>query len=271
VCGLEVTQRAFFDLVSARGELEDVLEARGMKPRDVAGLVRGDARASAAERVGVYADMYHLRLRDSLAEDFERLAALLGAEAFDHLVAQYLEAHPPRSPYLAELGGDLPRFVRARRLGRERPWLGDLADLEWARTRVFDAADEPALALADLAALAPEAFDRLALRLVPASVVLDVAFDVADTWERLGAADADPVPAAAAVPRRILVWRRDDVVLHQTLTAEQAELLSIVGASGVTFGELCGRLGEGRSPEAAARAVWEALAPIIGAGALAAP
>src|SRR5438552_11615450 len=52
-------------------------------------LVVSDARASAHERVQVYAYMYRARIAEALESQFPRLARLLGADAFAALAFAY--------------------------------------------------------------------------------------------------------------------------------------------------------------------------------------
>ena len=70
----------------------------GVEP--VAGFLRGDAKASPGERLGVYANAYFARLHDCLAEDFPATARALGPDAFHDLVKTYLMVHPPDRPWL---------------------------------------------------------------------------------------------------------------------------------------------------------------------------
>jgi hypothetical protein len=64
------------------------------------------------ERLELYHRQYWYRLLDSLAEDFPALKALLGKEAFWHLIEAYLESAPPSSFTLRHLGSGLADFVR---------------------------------------------------------------------------------------------------------------------------------------------------------------
>jgi hypothetical protein len=71
---LRGAQSLFWRLVSAP---EGVAKALGSE--DLSFLVHPDLRLGAVERLDIYADMYFYRLRDSLAEDFPKVAARIGA------------------------------------------------------------------------------------------------------------------------------------------------------------------------------------------------
>ena len=111
-------------------------------------LVVGDERASAEHRVGVYAYMYRLRMAEALESQFPRLAKLLGPDDFANLSAAYVHDEPSRHPSLRYLGQRLPGWMAAG--GAASPIHVGLAQLEWARTDVFDLADESTLTLGAL-------------------------------------------------------------------------------------------------------------------------
>jgi hypothetical protein len=132
----------------------------GVEP--VAGLLRGDANASSAERLGVYANAYFARLHDCLAEDFGATARALGSDAFHDLVKTYLMIHPPQRPSLHHAGTHLAEHLAtppfAAIFARRCSYAADLARLEWAIARAFTAPDAPVLERAALAAVAPDEF-----------------------------------------------------------------------------------------------------------------
>src|SRR5262245_52698034 len=59
---------------------------------------------TSAERVGVYAEMYFLRLVEVLVDEFPGLVALLGREEAERLFRDYVCAHPSRHFSLNRLG-----------------------------------------------------------------------------------------------------------------------------------------------------------------------
>ena len=215
----------------------------------------GDARADVRERLGVYRHAYLARLVEVLADDYPALKRALGDARFDALAAAYVRALPSRSPSLRDLGARLPGFVAAHEAAAElragAPWAADLARLELAVTDAFDAEDALPLARSDLAAVAPEQWGELALSLMPGARLLALAWPV----RALRAAhDAEqPLVLEALAPRaeRVLVWRKDERVLHREVDASEAELLARVVA-GACFGELCALAAEGCGDESGA-------------------
>jgi hypothetical protein len=242
-------QRRFLALVTAPGGVNNALEAMNSTPDDLAGLVVTDDKLDQVGRVGIYADMYLERLIDVVRDDFRKLSAVLGEEAFADLVRDFLAAVPPDGFSLRDLGGPLPAYLAGHALSAARPWLPDLARLEWSRADLFDLPDCDTLAFDQLRGLAPERFAELELALVPAHRQCTVAFAVDDLWRQLERGQP-PTPVGPA-PGHLLVWRQRGDVLHRRSDAVEAELLPLLG-EGTTFGLVCERLGRGRSVEEAA-------------------
>jgi len=224
-------------------------------------LVVSDARASADERVQVYAYMYRARLAEALASQFPRLARLLGAEAFAELTFAYVTDHPSRNPSLRLIGAALPEWLEQRRGAA----LSDLARLEWARSDVFDAADEPVLTVDALRAWPLDAFMRLPIKLTQAHRIVTVDFAIAACWEEIGAVADGGEPAdegddsgacahehagplgiqiasaAQAAGESLLVWRQGAAVYHRVLADDERAVLELA-AAGTTFGAICDAL-----------------------------
>jgi len=169
----------------------------------------GTPGLSAAARLRVYADMYLVRLLDTLADYFPELASKLGREAFDDLARGYLRVHPPTSTTLRDLGRALPGFLA----GTEH---AALAELEWTRIDLFDGPDGAPLGLEDFQALDPEALAELQLALNPTARILG---------------------------DDLLVYRQGFHVHDRRLDADEARALAAV-ARGTTVGGMCELIGD---------------------------
>ena len=247
---LAALQRAFHDACTGATPLASA-----------APLVREDG-VDPVRRLRVYAHAYWARIAGALGEDFPKLRAHLGAEAFDALVVPYLRAHPTRHQSLREAGLHLARFLD----DEGRPGPADLARLERARTEVFDGLDAArgAMSRDDAAALAPEEFPRLPIRLVPASALVELSTNADELWDAIEAGRPPPAPAAGS--RAVLVWRRELLVIHRTLDPDEAAALRRVRGGG-TFGDVCEVLAGGGAAGGVERAL-ELLLRWLDAGAL---
>jgi hypothetical protein len=247
-------QRRFFELVTGPEGVAKELARRGVPERELAAIIAGDARATAVERLDVYANMYFFRILDVLRADYPKLAATLGDDAFHDLATDYLQAHPSRHPSLRHVGAALPGFVAGHAIATQRPWVAELAALEWARVDVFDRADADLLAREALAGLPPEAFAGLALAPVPAVALVPAAFGVEDTWRAIEAGGAATAPARAPDGHALVVWRRGVAVQHRAVDAAERRALERLLA-GTTFGALCADLGAATGSDEASAAL----------------
>jgi hypothetical protein len=119
--------------------------------------------------------------------------------------------------------------------------VAELAHLDWVLRRAFDAADAPTLGLAELATIAPEAWDALVLRAQPSCSLVRMQFNTLALWHALDQ-DQDVPPAqrlAQAVD--VLVWRVGDQPHFRSLAPPEAVAVKAL-LQGQTFGALCALL-----------------------------
>jgi hypothetical protein len=209
-------------------------------------LVRGDGTLGPAERLAIYADMYQARLLDVLREDFPRALAVLGEEAFADLTRRYLTRHPSTHPSVRHVGRHFADHLATEML--PRPYLADLARLEWARVQVFDAPDPEPLRLSDLEALAPAEWPALRLRPIAACRIVDAGWPVHTIWA--AAADLDLEPA----PTTIRVWREGWSVSHAAMAPAEVRAFRAI-ERGEPFAQVCAAIEWEDEPQAAAHAV----------------
>jgi len=238
---------------------------------ETASLIRGDARASAEERLAIYSFMYGARLVEALESQFPRLARLLGADAFADLTTDYVADRPSRHPSLRELGRALPDWLTARR--GDEPALASLAALEWTRADVYDLADEPAMSLDAPRAFPPERFGELPLKLIAAHRFVAVDRGTEALWDDLAPSSAEasamlPVSPKAGPGETLLVWRQEIAVYHRAVDSEERAALALVSA-GSRFGTMCDVLSAAHDDEAAAARAFAWLSTWISDGLLA--
>jgi hypothetical protein len=265
---LRALQEAFWGLLRAPSGVAHALES-GSSHAWLAQHVVTDLHASAVARLALYADMYFFRLRDNLALDFPRLHAVLGEVQFHNLVTAYLWAHPSSEPSVRHVGQHLPAFLGEHALSCERPWLRDLAALEWARIDVYDRADHVSLSVVDLQRESAQGCITLWLRWVDAHQLLRVSHAVQTLWRAL----AQETPYCAPEPgsQALMVWRASDLTVHhRALEAVELQLAPRL-AEGVSFIDLCQLLTTERSDEHAAQLAVQLVSSWTRAGLLQGP
>lgn len=161
----------------------------------LAGPADRAARGLAAYRNNVIGNWVN-----ALRASYPVLVRLVGDAFFNAAARRYAVAGRSVSGNLNDYGADFPAWLATYPLAAELPYLADVGRLEWAVQLAYQAADEPHLDPAELAALGGLAPDQLAtLRLHVAAAVQLVAspFPVADIWQ---AHQQEPVPAVPFPP-----------------------------------------------------------------------
>lgn len=210
-------------------------------------IIASTGRLSPVERLEIYREQYWLRHTSSLIEDYPGLSSLLGQAAWEPLVEAYLDAHPPTSFSLRDLGLALPELVETRSNLPHHALCCDMARLERAYLEVFDAPDVPPLDPAQLSKIPEHAWPEARIELHPAARVLAVSYPVADLRRALRAGHALVVPARA--PGHLLIFRRDLQLFHESLATFEGTLLAAL-ARGEQLVPACEAL-QAAYPEAA--------------------
>jgi hypothetical protein len=210
--------------------------------------------------------MYFFRLRDVLAEDFERTAGVLGEARWHNLVTDYLLAHPPSRWSLRWAGEALPEFLGGHAYGAERPWLADVAALERARNEAFQTRDADPLHAESLVDVHPESWPTLTFGAVPGTALTSSRWNLAGWW---GSGGTEP-PAEAPGGQVLLVWRdAEDDARHDVLEADAAVAARRLFA-GAPFADVCEAFAPDGASEAeaeeAGRKAVELLLRLVGCG-----
>jgi Putative DNA-binding domain len=98
-------------------------------------------RLSGLARLEVYNRQYWFRLITIMQEEFPCTLHVIGLDDFNRFVIRFLDAHPPTSPYLADMDATFPAFLCRgyRRANREQ--VLEAAAYDKALSRALDASD----------------------------------------------------------------------------------------------------------------------------------
>ena len=265
------------------------------------GRITGTAKVSAETRLAVYYDAYRLRLLEALASNYPVLRAWIGEEEFENIGIAYVAAHPSRHFSIRWFGHLLPEFLAATPPWSDKPYIVEMAALEWALSEAFDAEDGTVIGIEDMAAIPAPAWPDMRLQFHPSAQRLDPRWNVPIIWKAInrnldveknaascrGETSATPsagkeqredAPAVADVPAPVeheypqawLIWRQDLTVRFRTLDAAESRVVAL-SRYGSTFGQLCDALcAEADEAEAATRAAaclrdWVASGLIVAA------
>ena len=192
-------------------------------------LVLSSRTLSPIERVGIYHDMYLLRMHDCLAGDYEALRHFLGDEGFVDLVRNYVEQYPSRSYSLNRLGDHLPEFLETAVGIKRRGFSVDLARLERAVARVFDAPEVAPLSESALAAIPEDAWEGVRLSPVPGFELLGFRYPV-NAYLQTVRDDNHDHPKPRIRNSWTAVYRHDYSVWRLDLTHPEHDLLRDVSS-----------------------------------------
>lgn len=246
------------DLIEVQALLTEALRRTSPIPEDAAlaarcaRFVAGNDRVSPAEQVDIYRRQFWLRHEDALREDYPGLLHVIGEDTWDELLRDYLEAHPPSSPTLRDLGHAMATFVaRYPRLPEDRADLArDMARYERAFVDVFDGADPAPLPSARLAALRPQDWERARIVLSPLVQRMRLGYPVHLLRKAVRGGESPPLPDPA--PIHLALFRRDLVVSFEELDDDQHALLAALDR-GASLVEACAEVADGKPVEATER------------------
>jgi len=219
--------------------------------RDEAGigkLIVGDQTVSLEQRVNVYRDGYRLRLIEVLTGDFPGLLHLLGSDDFDTLCRDYIDAHPSTHFNIRWFGGGLPAFLLSSSQWSKRPAVAEMAALEWTLTLAFDAVDESIATMADAAALTPEQWPGMKLRMAAAIQRRQFVDNVGAIRRAIDREEMPPAVETFDAHRQWVVWRLDRGVYQRQMDTDEAAAFD-GAAGGASFAEICALLCEWHAEE----------------------
>jgi hypothetical protein len=191
---------------------------------------------SSLDRLEVYRRAYHGRLVECLADDYPALQASLGDPAFERIARAYIARYPSTSPNLNAYGGRMAEFCESEApLERPavRPFLTDLASLEWAIVEVIHAPGAEPLTLAGLSDVPIEQWADARLATTPAFRLLRFRYPVNLHFQAFREGRRPAVPEAAA--SAAAVYRNTRTIWRMDLTDPMFDLLGAL-ASGDTLG-----------------------------------
>jgi hypothetical protein len=218
-------------------ELQERMRAAVLKG-EVAALLDGVVadHIGPAERFASYRNNYEAGLAEVLAAAFPATSRLAGAANFRWAASRFALAHPPAEPRLLAYGADFPAWLGGFAPAAAKPWLAEVARLEWARNEALFAPDARPLKAEALTGVPPEQVPALRFTLHPSLRLVRSAYPIHDLW--LGEAEAAAVLAAGAA-QSVLVLRPAWQVVQLPVARGDAALLAALGA-GASLAEAAG-------------------------------
>jgi hypothetical protein len=200
--------------------------------------ITGTAKVSARQRLAIYYDAYRLRLLEALDSNYPVLHIWIGDEAFRSLGLAYIGAHPSRHFSIRYFGHRLPEFLSTADVFRDKPYVSEMAALEWAISEAFDAPDSPVMPLDEVAAIPPDAWPDMRFQLHASVRLVELRWNAPLIWKAIKAEQVPEKPEPEEWPITWLVWRQDLKTYFRSLTVDEAWALDSA-RSGNSFADLC--------------------------------
>lgn len=205
----------------------------------------------AARRLGIYHHAYRARLLETLRDTFAHTLSYLGDAWFDHLAQAYIAQHPSRHANLRWYGETWPDWLDGDRLASAgagpHPEVAELARLDWALRRAFDAPDMPALCAEDLLARTPDQWVTLPLVAQPSLALLSMGCNTLALWHALDQGGDVPLAEVLPDPVSVLVWRHEERPHFRSVSEAEAQALTQLMLGG-SFASICDMLAQGSEP-----------------------
>lgn len=194
-------------------------------------------------RLDVYADGYTARFKESLAEVFETIHAVLGEQLFCDAAYEYAQKFPSNHYNLNLVGHHFSDFIKEQPALNEWPYLADLAKLEWQIAEAFHAYDSEPMNLSQVSSISADEWEGLRIIFQPSVSVVASEWPILDIWLKRKEPGAVAGIGLEKRAQNILVGRRELMVRCELMDANQ--LLLIRGLlGGETLGEVCETLAD---------------------------
>ncbi len=220
------------DLVATQTFLVSAVQRQTPTPRELemveasSKFVTGNSRLSPAQQVDIYREQFFLRHESALREDYPGLQGILGKEATQVFFRRYLEAYPPSTPSLRDLGAQLPAFAATYDAfpPERRDLAVEMARYELDLVDVFDGPDLPPLDPAKLATMSEDDWNTARIVLHPLVVCLSLSYPVHRLRVSIKKGEAVTLPDAPS-PVHIILFRQDFLPHYEELSPEAFALI----------------------------------------------
>lgn len=150
---------------------------------DFLGCIQSSETLSSKEHLDIYHSSVFGALQNVLKDIYTVCLKLVGEEFFITMIQDYITTTYSISPDLGEYGETLPEYIAQFSPAKSLPYLADVARLEQAWHKVFNAENNKILDLEKLTAIYTTDGENIVFLLPPRSVLLSSPFPIHRIWE----------------------------------------------------------------------------------------
>lgn len=200
---------------------------------------------SAQRRLGIYHHAYRARLLETMRDTFAHTWRYLGDEWFDRLALAFIEEHPSTHANLRWYGQAWPAWLDGSRLVQMEvglhPEVTELAQLDWALRRAFDAADAVSVTAADLAVMPVDDWTQAPLHAHASVALVVLQCNALALWHALDRDETVPELESLLQPVTVLVWRQEERPHFRSVPEQEVQALTLL-LLGRSFADICALL-----------------------------
>jgi hypothetical protein len=196
-------------------------------------------RLTPAEQLQIYKSSITGGLIKALSHSYPVCEKLVGADFFAALAREYLNLFPSQSFDLNQYGEHYALFIESFAPAAALPYLADVARLEWAWHKIYNAPSAPPFDFAKLAECYQQDSANIIFFLTPGSVLLVSEYPLAQIWEANQIPDTDDI--IELLPDQTfyyLVWRDGHDRRCDELSLREWQLLAWI-ETGLSLHEIC--------------------------------
>lgn len=188
------------------------------------------------DRLRVYRNNVVTAWAGAIVKNYPAVERLVGAEFMRAMAADFVRAHPARSPVLSLYGSALPTFIESFAPAAGLPYLADVARLDRAWTESYFAANVPPLGPDDLADMGDDEMAGLVLYLHPSLRIAAASCNAFEIWTANRTEGQGPNVAYRPTPNAAMVWWSPKGMQDRPLAVVERKFMEVI-RNGAPLGE----------------------------------
>ncbi|KYG62055.1 DNA-binding domain-containing protein [Bdellovibrio bacteriovorus] len=171
----------------------------------------------------VYNHSYIRRLTESLKETYPAVFWVLGADSFQQVAADYINAQPSLSYDLAAHGAEFPAFLKTSSVSAGIPFLYELARFEWAIKDMHHTPTPQPLSEEHIEELLRE--EDFKVHFIESMHIFESPYSIYDVWRQRNERTYHFEDIHWSHPEHLLVYKKQRKIYVQRIDAVEAQIL----------------------------------------------
>ena len=134
------------------------------------------------KRFNVYRNNVFVSLTSAIASKFPVIERLVGTEFASAMARVYVENNLPTSPVMLNYGVTYPDFLKTFEPIAHRPFMADVAQLEWLRLESYHSANAQHIGIEQLGLIAPEELANVRFDMLPCVRLIASQYPIVSIW-----------------------------------------------------------------------------------------